>query len=248
MFYVLDENNNRIEAYSKEEVLAMLNKAIADGSLEGITADAAFISKIKCCVTGGTNNVAFITSAKYNELEAAGTLKEDTAYFITDDTTLDGLDEQLKALNRSITQLGSGLNAITNGTTAVGKTNGINGTVVYEGAASFSNTISDTYPNRNIGVKLEVGYRYLFITPDPLNGNTKLMLEGIAYSYDTYIGLELMGNLQSNIFISHIYESNNTDNLQLGSLRSFAFIGNETSVIDKHFTSIKVIRLEKVFE
>ena len=103
--YVLDDNNNKVEAFDKEEVLAILAQAIADGSLDNITADSAFISKLKCCVTNGTVNVAFISNAKYNELEASGTLDEQTLYFITDDTTLDGIDEHLKALTKSLEEL-----------------------------------------------------------------------------------------------------------------------------------------------
>lgn len=95
-FYVLDENNNKVEAYDKEGVLALLNQAIADGSLENIVADAAFVTKLKCCVDGGTFQIAFITQAKYNELATNKTLLENTYYFIVDDTTADGINEQLE--------------------------------------------------------------------------------------------------------------------------------------------------------
>ena len=81
-YFVLDENNNRVEAYSKEEVLSVLAQAIANGSLSGITADAGFVSKIKCCVDGGTFKIAFITQAKYNELVASNQLVSNCFYYI----------------------------------------------------------------------------------------------------------------------------------------------------------------------
>lgn len=101
-YYVLDENKNLVEAYDKEGVLAVLAQAIEDGSLDNITSDSAFISKIKCCVNGVSNNIAFITQAKYNELEANGELRENTYYYITDDTTCEDINAALEALNEAI--------------------------------------------------------------------------------------------------------------------------------------------------
>jgi hypothetical protein len=95
-------------------VLSVLAQAINDGTLENIVADSAFVSKIKCCVGGNTANFAFITSAKYNELEAAGTLDEKTLYFITDDGTLNNLEEYVNSLTDKI-------NKIVNGQQVVGK-------------------------------------------------------------------------------------------------------------------------------
>lgn len=100
-FYVLDENNNKVEAYDKEGVLAVLAQAIADGSLENIVADAAFINKIRCCVSGTTYNIAFVTQAKYNELVNTGNVLKDTYYYILDDTTCDNIEAKFKKLNET---------------------------------------------------------------------------------------------------------------------------------------------------
>lgn len=105
VFYVLDENNNKVEAFDKEGVLAVLAQAIADGSLENIVADAAFVSKLKCCVSGVTHNMAFVTQAKYNELVEAGGLLENTYYWITDDSTCEDLNETLEALTNAVNDL-----------------------------------------------------------------------------------------------------------------------------------------------
>lgn len=111
MYFVLDDNNNRVEAYDKEGVLAALEKAIADGSLSGLTADASFISKIRCCVSGDTNKIAFVTQAKYNELVAAATVEEGVYYFITDETTLEDIEGVIDGILNGDTAVGLANNA-----------------------------------------------------------------------------------------------------------------------------------------
>lgn len=117
-FFVIDENHNLIEAYDKEGVLAVLAQAIADGSLSGITADSGFISKIKCCVSGQTNRIAFVTQAKYNELEKSGNLENGVYYYITDDTTAEDIE-------KTLTELVNFKNNVKNGTETVGMASGL---------------------------------------------------------------------------------------------------------------------------
>lgn len=99
MFYVLDDNNNKVEGLDKQGVVALLNKAIEDGTLAGIASDSAFVDKLKCCVSGNTFKVAFVTQAKYNELKAEDQLITNCYYFVTDDTTCEDIDEQLSKVN-----------------------------------------------------------------------------------------------------------------------------------------------------
>lgn len=120
MYFVLDDNNNKVEAYDKEEVLALLEKAIADGSLAGITENSGFIKKIKCCVTGGTSRVAFVSQAKYNELQANNELIANCLYIITDDTTAEDMEAELAELAEKV-------NRILDGATAVPKAETVNG-------------------------------------------------------------------------------------------------------------------------
>lgn len=100
--YVLDDNNNKIEALDKEGVLAAIEEAIRNGSLAGLVADAGFISKLKCCVSGDTNKMGFITQAKYNELVANNLVDTNTLYFIYDDKTAENIDTQLVEINKYI--------------------------------------------------------------------------------------------------------------------------------------------------
>lgn len=109
MFFVLDENNNKVEAFDKKGVLNALNTAIKDGSLANLVADAAFVSKLKCCVSGKTNKTAFVTQEKYNELAAAGLLERNTLYYITDDTWADGVDEALTKISDRLEEVDEAL-------------------------------------------------------------------------------------------------------------------------------------------
>lgn len=94
-YYVRDNNNNLIEGLSKEEIYALLDEAIRTGQLPSVDDDTAFVTKLKCSVTGVASSVAFITEAKYNELRTGGLLKANTLYFITDDTTEDTLENAI---------------------------------------------------------------------------------------------------------------------------------------------------------
>ena len=111
-FYVLDENNNKSEAYDKEQLLSMLTQALQEGTLENIVADSAFVSKLKCCVAGVTYQIAFITQAKYNELLANNQTKENTYYFIIDDTTGEDIDKELENINNAIKALSNRVTAL----------------------------------------------------------------------------------------------------------------------------------------
>lgn len=94
-YYVRDNNNNLIEGLSKEEIYALLDEAIRTGQLPSVDDENAFVTKLKCSVTGVASSVAFITEAKYNELRTGGLLKANTLYFITDDTTEDTLENAI---------------------------------------------------------------------------------------------------------------------------------------------------------
>jgi len=99
--YVHDENHNRILAYSAEEVLSVLAQAIEDGDLDNITADSAFITRLKSIADGNTYFVAFLTQAEYNALVQAEKLAENTLYYITDDTTISDIENAIAQLQAS---------------------------------------------------------------------------------------------------------------------------------------------------
>ena len=90
--FLLDENNNKVEVTT--EVLT------------------ALVEQIKCCVSGTPFKMAFVSQAKYNELEAAGLVQANTIYEITDDTTADDLDGQLVENKQTLAQHTNQLNEL----------------------------------------------------------------------------------------------------------------------------------------
>ena len=110
-FYVIDEHGQKVEAYSKQEVLSVLEQAIEKGSLAGITENSGFIEKIRCFVCGDTHKIAFVTQAKYNELAAGNLLEANAYYFITDDTTSQSLETSIANIINGNTTVGNAANA-----------------------------------------------------------------------------------------------------------------------------------------
>ena len=90
--YAHDDNNNRIETLSKEEVYALLAAAIQQGQLPVLEQDTAFVTMVKSIIDGQAYKMAFCTQAQYNELVAQGQVQNNTMYYITDDTTLSDIE------------------------------------------------------------------------------------------------------------------------------------------------------------
>lgn len=112
MNYVLDGKGNRINGLSKEEVLSIIQQAIDKGDLSEIDKDSAFVSKLKCCVSGGTFSIAFTTQAKYNELKANNQLVVNCIYFITDDETEANIEASIESLNTDMGDVKKRLDAL----------------------------------------------------------------------------------------------------------------------------------------
>lgn len=91
-----DADKNKYEAYTKQEVLEVIQEAISSGELpEEIN---GLVLTFKNPVDNQAYKIAFCTQAKYNELVAAGQIEENCYYFITDDTTIDALDNAIASL------------------------------------------------------------------------------------------------------------------------------------------------------
>ena len=113
MKYIIDDNDkNKHEAYTKQEVLNVIQEAISTGELpEDIN---GLVLTFKNPIDNKGYKIAFCTQAKYNELEARGQLEADCLYFITDDNSYDDLVESLtiatdeiEGLNDDVTSLQS---------------------------------------------------------------------------------------------------------------------------------------------
>ena len=94
MKHIIDDaDKNKYEAYSKTEVLNVIQEAIATGQLpEELN---GLVITLKNSIDNKGYKIAFCTQAKYNELEQAGTLEHDCYYFITDDTTVEDIFDSI---------------------------------------------------------------------------------------------------------------------------------------------------------
>lgn len=114
-YYLLDENKNLVEGFDKEGFLALLEQAIEQGSLENIDPDSAVASKIRSVLNGTTHHIEFVTQAQFNQLVADEQLVKNTYYFITDDTTLEGLENSIGNLDGRLTDQENSMNGLLNG-------------------------------------------------------------------------------------------------------------------------------------
>lgn len=120
-YYLLDENKNLIEGYTKEQFLGILEQAIEDGDLSGIDEDSAVASKLRSTINGTTHHIEFVTQAQYNQLLADEDLVPNTYYFITDDDTAEDLENAINDLQVGTNSLESIIEQIEDGSIVVGK-------------------------------------------------------------------------------------------------------------------------------
>ena len=147
--YVHDDNNNRIEALSKEEIYALLAAAIQQGQLPSVAEDTAFVTMIKSIVDALPYKIGLCTQAQYNELEAEGELQANALYIITDDETydeiiqaIDNLGSDTQALNDDINALQSRVALLENVTENLASE--------YRGNAPYINVSTDIYEHKTV--------------------------------------------------------------------------------------------------
>lgn len=109
--YVHDEHKNRIPAYSAEEFLNLLAQVIEDGDLDNVTAENAFITRLKSIANGNTYFFSVLTQAEYNALVQADELEDNTIYIISDDSTVSDLQAAIEELQESTGASISALNS-----------------------------------------------------------------------------------------------------------------------------------------
>ena len=142
--YVHDDNNNRIEALSKEEIYALLAAAIQQGQLPSVAEDTAFVTMFKSIVDGKAYKMAFCTTAQYNALEQAGELEADALYIITDDETYEALINNINSINNNINSLDTSVNNINNKINKVSvDPSNITQAGIYVISASYTDTYED---------------------------------------------------------------------------------------------------------
>ena len=125
--YVLDENNNKIEVTT--EVLT------------------AIVQQVVCCESGTPHSMAFVTQAKYNQLETTNALVTNCVYFITDDTTAYDINKQLADLTINLNKIIDGTQAIQSAANITASIRGVALTNIFEANVNqFSGQIIELYP------------------------------------------------------------------------------------------------------
>lgn len=104
MKHIIDDaDKNKYEAYTKQEVLEVIQEAISSGELpEELN---GLVITLKNPIDNNGYKIAFCTQAKYNELKAGGLLEVNCYYFITDDTTADDLNDAIDGLDSRVDTL-----------------------------------------------------------------------------------------------------------------------------------------------
>lgn len=118
MKHIIDDaDKNKYEALSKAEVIALLQQVIESGELPEGELNGLVLA-LRNPIDNNDYRIAFCTQAKYNELQAAGQLQENTYYIITDDQSYNDLVSAIERLinqNRNLqTQIENNKNDIDN--------------------------------------------------------------------------------------------------------------------------------------
>lgn len=95
-YYVLCKNNCKFEGMTKEQILAAIEQAVSNGEIKDV--DTGFVTKIKERNMGAALSFWVGTQAQYNALE---TKAENCFYIITDDTTFEDFQTQVKTINEN---------------------------------------------------------------------------------------------------------------------------------------------------
>ena len=101
MKHIIDDaDKNKYEAYTKQEVLNVIQEAISSGQLpEEIN---GLVLTFKNPIDNQAYKIAFCTQAKYNELESGGNLEPNCVYYITDDTSYEDITTAIDNLGNYI--------------------------------------------------------------------------------------------------------------------------------------------------
>ena len=237
-YYLLDENKNLVEGYDKEGFLALLEQAIEDGDLENIDADSAFVSKFKSLLNGTTHHLEFVTQAQYNQLVEDEEVQPNTYYFITDDQSVEDLEEQIEEYEQHVSNLENGLqdgsivakNAenATNATNAENATNATNA----ENATNATKTSFSNATTRMIALST-------FFDEWQLEDN-------YGYYHLYYVTSSTYGSEMINLGVVYLNFNGTIDTINVSAIQPY-WVGSATKPSFRHFVFIFVIKgLNKV--
>ena len=216
--YVLCSTNCKYPAFTAEEVLALLQYAIDNKSLEGINSDAGFITKLKEMNGNKAVKLWLGTQAEYAALE---TKETDTLYIFTDDSTSADLEAAFTEANSKAEQALKDASAvekrvtnIEDGDTTVGKAEKLSTSGSLAGVAvQVDHEVKQTYPSNILSIttnvlggltsfyeggatKLTEAGIYLVQCYEKLNSGTYNMVSTMILAWDgEHVGVSSLGYL-----------------------------------------------------
>lgn len=185
-----DADKNKYEAYDKNEVLALLQEVAQSGELPDEI--NGLVITLKNYIDNQAYKIAFCTQAKYNELEAAGTLETNCYYFITDDTSYDDIVESLNNINGGLTDANNEIDDINDGIDVINQR--LDELGFDEGSFTFTNASSTTASTNSIKKQ---GKRCI----------ANLTLTFTATSQTMYINIPSGFRPKANTALAIVYES-----------------------------------------
>ena len=106
-YYVLRADNCRFEGMTKEQILTAITQAVETGTIQNV--DTGFVTKIKEQNSGSAVTLWVGTQAQYNAL---GTKEPNCLYIITDDNTVETMQNELLNAKERVAALEDSTNLI----------------------------------------------------------------------------------------------------------------------------------------
>lgn len=238
--YVMCGSNCKYPAYTAEEVLALLQQAIDNKSLEGIVSDTGFITKLKEKNSNKAIQLWIGTQAQYNALE---TKPQDTLCIFTDDSTYADLEtvveNALKAAEEAKTaaQAASGAvsaleQSIKNGTTVAAEAAHAQKLATEVGQNTFEHGVKAQYPSNILSIANSESNGVITFLPknnSDSGANVKLPSAGIYLVQ----GYEYITSLNMYNFVSTMIIAWDGEHVAVSNLGFLASAGSALGVTSK---------------
>ena len=210
-----DVDKNKYEAYDKAEVLALIQEMAESGELpEEVN---GLVITLKNYIDNQAYKIAFCTQAKYNELEAAGTLETNCYYFITDDTSYDDLVASINNLNGGLNEANDDIDDINDDITTINQR--LDDLGFDEGSFTFTNASSTTASTNSIKKQ---GKRCIANLTLTFTATSQTMYidapSGFRPKANTSIAIVYQSGLFTYTFMNLLYTINTSGTISVGNL------------------------------
>lgn len=219
-----DVDKNKYEAYDKAEVLALIQEVAESGELPDEI--NGLVITLKNYIDNQAYKIAFCTQAKYNELEASGTLETNCYYFITDDTSYDDIVESLNNINGGLTDANNEIDDINDGIDVINQR--LDELGFDEGSFTFTNASSTTASTNSIKKQGKRCIANLTLTFTATSQTMYINVpSGFRPKASTSIAILTTSGLFTYTFNSLLYTINTSGTISVGNLTN----GNTYSIM-----------------